>query len=82
MITKYEFSLLNEIYDNDGRITFVGQTVFINKTSFYKAIHNLHERKFVIRTEIKDKLDKRIVIYEITGKGIELIKILSDKDEY
>jgi len=82
MLTKSEFELLFEIYNHKGRITFKQQSIFINKISFYRAIHNLKKKKFIIATEIKDNLDKRIMIYEITGKGIELYKILSDENEY
>jgi len=82
MITKAEFELLFEIYKNNGSITFKEQNIFINRISFYRAISNLKKRNFIIATETKDKLDNRIMFYEITGKGIELYKILSDDDEY
>lgn len=78
MITRSEFELLFQIYNHKGRITFKQQSIFINKISFYRAIHNLKKKQFIILTTIKDELDKRINTYEITLKGIHLYKLLCE----
>jgi hypothetical protein len=77
MLTKYEFDLLFEIYRHKGKITFEQQSIFINKTSFYRAIKNLKEKQMLIANIIQDGI-KRYCEYEITLKGITLYKILCE----
>lgn len=78
MLTNYDFKLLFEIYNHNGFITFKKQTIFKNKVSFYKSIQELKSKEFIIISSmtLPDNSDKRFCVYEITGQGIMLCKLL------
>lgn len=78
MLTKGDFSLIIHVYNHGGYTTFQKQTVFLNKVSFYRSIKTLREKGYIIVSikELPKETDKRFCIYEITGKGIELCKLI------
>jgi DNA-binding PadR family transcriptional regulator len=78
MLTKSDFALLIHIYNHDGYTTFTKQEVFLNKVSFYRSIKALKDKGYITVSimELPKGTDKRFCIYEITGKGIELSKLI------
>jgi hypothetical protein len=78
VLTKGDFSLLIHIYNHGGNTTFKQQPVFLNKVTFYRSIGNLRDKGFIIVSirQMPKESDKRFCIYEITGKGIELCKLI------
>lgn len=80
--TKGEFKLLFFIYDNNGRTTTKEQDIFKSNQRFYCAIERLKGANLLSSFVFTDELiDRRINIYELTLRGIQLIKILNGEKD-
>lgn len=81
MLTKTQINFLLEIYNNNGKITSKEQKSYTCKNTFYQTITKLTRMKLINSYLIQiDEGDKRINIYELTLRGLTLIKILLGED--
>lgn len=81
MITKSDMLFLFQLYDKNGEITAKKQDVYIVNSKFYQKMKNLKELKLIVTHSINEKMtNKYINVYEITLRGIVLVKILRGLD--
>ena len=79
MITHNQQKFLFEILENNGKITKREQSVFVNTSGFYNTITYLNNLKLINIFKIK-KDNKIYSVYELTLRGLTLIKILNGED--
>jgi len=79
MITYNQQKLLFEILNNNGKITKKEQSVFINTSGFYNTITHLSNLQLISIFKIK-KDNKVYSVYELTMRGMTLLKILNGEE--
>jgi len=81
MITKNEIDLMIKMYNNNGNITAKTQDIFVVNSRFYERVTKLKRMKLISSYLVDGGLaDRRFNIYELTARGITLIKILLGED--
>lgn len=79
MLTKKEIEFLIELYNNNNKLTAKEQKSFNCINHFYRVITKL-KRMNLINSYIIEIFDKRMSIYELTIRGMTLIKIILGED--
>jgi len=79
MITKKEIDFLIELYNNNNKLTAKEQTIYNSKNHFYRVITKLKKMK-LINSYIVQIFDNRMSIYELTLRGLTLVKIILGED--
>lgn len=70
-----ELNLLINIYNQNGKTTLKEQQIYNDKGSFYSAMGNLKKHGF-ITTEYLIVNTKRLCIYHLTLKGLNLVHLI------
>lgn len=82
MITKKEIEFMLEIYKNpNNMVTAKEQNTYVLSSNFYKMITKLKNMNLInTNTSLSEYEDRRYNLYELTLRGITLIKILLGED--
>ena len=82
MITKKEIDFMLEMfYNKHGMISAKEQKTYVINSHFYEVITKLRAMNLISSVVISNELiDRRISLYELTIRGVTLIKILKGDD--